>query len=214
MKVDRLMTSDLATITGEETLKVAARIMVDRKVSGLPVVDADHHLVGVITEGDILHQETLRNPSTTFRGLFRRTVDFSRTVSDAMATKVVTISPDSDHTEAARLMESSGVKRLPVVSTDGSLVGIISRSDVLKIFGRPDPEIEEEVVTEVIERILWLNPQTVNVSVQEGRVVLSGEVPTRSDTRILEEMAKRVDGVVDVDATDLSFDVDDTRRSG
>ncbi len=214
MKVDRLMTSDLATITGEETLKVAARIMVDRKVSGLPVVDADHHLVGVITEGDILHQETLRNPSTTFRGLFRRAVDFSRTVSDAMATKVITISPDSDHTEAARLMESSGVKRLPVVAIDGSLVGIISRSDVLKIFVRSDTEIEEEVVTEVIERILWLNPQTVKVSVQEGRVVLSGEVPTRSDTRILEEMAKRVDGAVDVDATGLSFDVDDTRRSG
>lgn len=208
------MTRDLATITGEETLKVAARMMVDRKVSGLPVVDGNGRLVGVITEGDILHQETLRNPSTTLRGLFRRAVDFSRTVSDAMATKVVSISPDSDHTEAARLMESAGVKGLPVVTTDGSLVGIISRSDVLKIFVRPDSEIKEEVVAEVIERILWLNPQTVKVSARDGLVTLSGEVPARSDTRILEEMTKRVDGVVDVDATGMSFDVDDTKRSG
>ena len=214
MKVDRLMTRDLATVTGDETLKVAARMMVERKISGLPVVDSDHRLVGVVTEGDILHQETLRNPSTTFRGLFRRAGDFSRTVSEAMTTKVVTISPDADHTEAARLMESAGVKRLPVVAPDGSLVGIISRSDVLKVFGRPDSEIEEELVTEVIERILWLNPQMVELSVQDGLVALSGQVPARSDTRILEEMAKRVDGVIEVDIRGLSFDVDDTKRPG
>lgn len=170
--------------------------------------------MGVITEGDILHQETLRNPSTTIRGLFRRDADYSRTVSEAMATKLVTISPDADHTEAARLMESAGVKRLPVVGSNGSLVGIVSRSDVLRVFGRVDSEIEDEVVAEVIERILWLDPDSVKVSVESGRVALSGEVPARSDTRILEEMTKRVDGVTEVDASDLSFDVDDTKRSG
>ncbi len=214
MKVDRLMTRDLATVTGDETLKVAARMMVEQKISGLPVVDSDRRLVGVVTEGDILHQETLRNPSTTFLGLFRRAGNFSRTVSEVMTTRVVTISPDADHTEAARLMESAGVKRLPVIATEGNLVGIISRSDVLKVFGRPDSEIEEELFTEVIERILWLNPQLVTVSVQDGLVALTGEVPARSDTRILEEMAKRVDGVIEVDIGGLSFDVDDTMRPG
>ncbi|HEY5889812.1 MAG TPA: CBS domain-containing protein [Acidimicrobiia bacterium] len=214
MKVDRLMTRDLVTVAGDETLKVAARLMVERKISGLPVVDSDRRLVGVVTEGDILHQETLRNPSTTFRGLFRRAGHFSRIVSEVMTTRVVTTSPDADHTEAARLMESAGVKRLPVVATEGSLVGIISRSDVLKVFGRPDSEIKEELYTEVIERILWLNSQMVTVSVQDGQVALTGEVPARSDTRILEEMAKRVDGVIGVEIGGLSFDVDDTRRPG
>jgi CBS domain-containing protein len=213
MKVAQLMTRDLATITGEETMKAAARIMVERKVSGLPVVDADGVLVGVISEGDVLHQEALRNPSTTFWGLFRRSADFSRIVSEAMTTKVVTISPESDHSDAARLMESAGVKRLPVVAEDGTLVGIVSRSDVLRVFGRPDSQIQEEVVAEVVARILWVDPQTVKVAVAEGRVDLSGTVPARSDTRILEEMTKRVDGVVGVDASGLSYDVDDTSRS-
>jgi CBS domain-containing protein len=110
-------------------------------------------------------------------------------------------------------MESAGVKRLPVVAEDGTLVGIVSRSDVLRVFGRPDSQIQEEVVAEVVARILWVDPQTVKVAVAEGRVDLSGTVPARSDTRILEEMTKRVDGVVGVDASGLSYDVDDTSRS-
>jgi CBS domain-containing protein len=213
MKVNRLMTRDLATVPLDSTLKEAARIMIDRKVSGLPVVDDDGVLVGVVTEGDILHLESIRNPATTIKSLLRRSVPNTESTEDAMTSKVISIAPDADHTEAARLMESAGVKRLPVIDSAGKLVGIFSRSDVLKVFARPDLDIHDELLSEVIEKILWLDPDTVVVSVSEGHVMLNGEVPTRSDTRILEEMAKRVDGVIDVDASGLSYTVDDTRRS-
>lgn len=213
MRVNQLMTRNLATVSPDSSLKEAARIMIDRKVSGLPVVDDDGVLVGIVTEGDILHMESMRNPATTISGLLRRSVPTAETTGEAMTRKVISISPDSDHTEAARLMESAGVKRLPVIDVAGKLVGVLSRSDVLKVFARSDADIHHEVLSEVIERILWLDPETVHVSVSEGQVGLTGEVPTRSDTRILEEMTKRVDGVVDVDASGLSFEVDDTKRS-
>lgn len=211
MKVHQLMTKDVATVLQSASLKEAARIMIERKVSGVPVLDTGRGLVGMVTEGDILHQESLRSPATTLRSLFRSTNDIPTTVDEAMTHKVISIDGDADHTEAARLMESTGVKRLPVVSRDGALLGIISRSDILRAFGRSDIEIRDEINTEVIERILWLDPNAIDVEVEEGAVTLSGRVPTRSDARILEEMSRRIDGVVRVHAERIGFDVDDTQ---
>jgi CBS domain-containing protein len=130
-----------------------------------------------------------------------------------MTKKVKTIRDEADHTEAARLMESTGVKRLPVTNSDGRLVGILSRSDILKIFARADADISQEIRSEVIERILWLEPARLTVDVAEGVVTLEGTVPTKSDSRILEEMARRIDGVVNVSAERLRYELDDTKRA-
>jgi CBS domain-containing protein len=129
-----------------------------------------------------------------------------------MTKKVKTIGDEADHTEAARLMETSGVKRLPVTNSDGRLVGILSRSDILKVFARGDSEISQEIRSEVIERILWLEPASLTVDVADGVVTLEGTVPTKSDSRILEEMTRRIDGVVGVSAERLRHELDDTKR--
>lgn len=213
MKVHQLMTKDVATISQSAGLKEAARMMIERKISGIPVLDPGRGLVGVVTKGDILHQESLRSPSSTLRSPFRNTNQVSTTVAEAMTTKVVSIRGDADHTEAARLMESCGVKRLPVVSKGGALLGIISRSDILRAFERPDSEISEEIAKEVIERILWLEPSAIEIVVEDGTVTLSGRVPSRSDARILEEMSKRIDGVVVVHAERLGFEIDDIQSA-
>ena len=213
MKVRDLMTRQVVTVSPETTLKEVARVMMDRKISGMPVVDVEGHLVGVVSEGDIVHQESIRRPGTSLMSLLRRSEGSALAVGEVMTTKVVTVGADDDHTNAARQMESSGVKRLPVVDDDKKLVGLVSRSDLLKAYGRADDEIAAEIESEVVRRILWLDADRVSVSVGEGKVTLAGKVPTRSDARILEEMTRRIDGVVRVDVSNLEFEVDDSRRA-
>jgi CBS domain-containing protein len=206
------MTTEVATIEKSASLKEAARILIERRISGLPVVDEHGDLVGIVTEGDVLHQETLRHPATTLKSFLQGAEERALSVEQAMTKKVKTIGDEADHTEAARLMETSGVKRLPVTNSDGRLVGILSRSDILKVFARGDSEISQEIRSEVIERILWLEPASLTVDVADGVVTLEGTVPTKSDSRILEEMTRRIDGVVSVSAERLRHEMDDTKR--
>lgn len=213
MKVRELMTRQVVTADPGMSLKEAARIMINHKISGLPVVDEAGLLIGVISEGDVVHQESIRRPGTGLASLFRSSPRPALSVDEAMTTKIVSVGGDIDHTEAARVMETRNVKRLPVVDADNRLIGLVSRSDLLRAFGRPDEDVEDEVVSDVIKRILWLDDGGVDIAVVDGEVSLRGTVPTRSDARILEEMTRRIDGVVRVDVSDLRFDVDDSRRA-
>lgn len=212
MKVRELMTNQVVTVSPETSLKEATRVMMNHKISGLPVVDSDNHLVGVVSEGDIVHQESIRRPGTSLMSLLKRTEHSALTVAEVMTSKVVTVDIDDDHTEAARRMESNSVKRLPVVDTSRKLAGLISRSDLLRAYGRADDDIAAEIESGVIRRILWLDAERVSVVVDEGKVTLAGGVPTRSDARILEEMTVRIDGVVSVDVSRLEYEIDDSRR--
>lgn len=109
-------------------------------------------------------------------------------------------------------MTEHGVNRLPVVR-DGELVGIVTRTDLVRAFTRGDAEIRDEIVHELLERTLWLDPGAVEVEVRDGTVLLTGEVRTRSDAALLERLVTRVPGVVQVDAK-LHWRVDDSTRKG
>jgi CBS domain-containing protein len=102
------------------------------------------------------------------------------------------------------------VKRLPVVTPDGTLEGIISRADVMGAFARSDEELRREIVEEVLIGVLQLDPETVQVDVTDGLVVLTGSVAAKSETRLLEELAVRVEGVISVDSN-LNWSHDDTK---
>ena len=214
MKVHELMSTEVVTATAESSLKEVARLMLANEISGVPIVGDDRRLVGIVTEADILHYESLRVEMDGL-GLLpvmrEQTESAAADVGETMSDYVVTTSPDVDHTVAARLMETRAVKRLPVVDAEGHLVGIISRSDIMKSFARPDELIEDEIRIDIIERILWLETDTVEVKSLEGRVTLSGAVPRKTDARILEELSRRLDGVVDVDSSGMSYEIDDTK---
>lgn len=213
MRVRDLMTMELETIQPSASLKEAARRMVARGVSGLPVVDADGKLVGIITEADFLSRELGRNQGR------RRLLDSlfeggaepheAETVEEAMSGNPVVIYPDAGLTEAARVMVSHGVKRLPVIDDDGVLIGVLSRADIVNAFTVPDDVIEDEIREDILSRVLLLEPGAVDVTVSEGVVTLAGSLPTRSDARLLEELTRRLDGVVRIE-TKLEFDEDDT----
>lgn len=217
MKVIDVMSENVVTAEPGESLKQAAAKMVQAQVSGLPVLDADGKLIGIITEADFLRHEASRADSgkTSLLGaLFEsRMPPEPLTVKESMSENPVVVMADVTLAEAARLMASKGVKRLPVVDTEGRLVGIVSRADVVAAYTRPDELIEDEIREDVIRRILFLDPDSISVDVDEGVVTLGGEIDNQSDSRLLEELVRRLDGVTRVE-NQLTWRVAEASKPG
>ena len=215
MKIRDLMTRDVITIGPEAPLKEAARRMIEAHVSGLPVTDVDEQLLGVITEADFVATEAdrhRRRRAGLLRFLYKEAEIPSqeRLVGDVMTSEVVVLGEGADHVEAARLMQTEGVKRIPVVDENGRIVGLVSRADILRVFARSDGDILEEIQGDLIGRVLWLVPGRVDVRCTDGNVVLRGRLETRSDAELLAELAGRVDGVVSIE-NHLEFEIDNLK---
>jgi CBS domain-containing protein len=215
MQVREVMTTEVMTVGPDTGLKAAARLMIDNGISGLPVVNDDGTLVGIITEADFLSREARRSHRRYRRlleALFgeRETQPAGDTVGDAMTRHPVVVDPDTRVAEAAREMADRSIKRLLVVDEAGKLVGIVSRADIMRLFTRPDAAIAEQIRDDVATRVLMIDPDRVSIEVSEGVVALRGAVPTRTDARLLEELTRRIEGVVRVD-NHVSYDMDDGR---
>ena len=139
-----IMQKDVVTIGPDATIRELAELMADNKISGVPVVDADGRLLGVVTEGDVILQDTdLHFPHYVqifesviylesvrkFEERFKKT--FGAKVSDVMSTEVVTVEPSASAREVATLMADREVNRVPVVA-EGRVVGIITRGDLVR----------------------------------------------------------------------------------
>ena len=215
MKIGDLMTTDVITVGPETPLKEAARRMIEAGISGLPVTTEDARLIGIITEADFVESESYRRTPRR-AGLLRWfTHDHvmpanDLTVGDIMTSDVMTLPPEADHTEAARLMHREGVKRIPIVDDYGDLAGVLSRADLLRVFARPDAEILQEVNEHLLRKILWIDPRRVDVSIDEGNIVLQGHLEVRSDAELLVELVSQLDGVVTVKDA-LTWETDNTR---
>jgi CBS domain-containing protein len=202
MLVRDLMTTDVVAVGPGASIRDAARLMFRYRVSGVPVVDMDDHVLGIITEGDFLTMEIER----------LETGSVPNDVRDVMSKSVKTIPPEMDITGAARFMQAQDVKRL-VVATDGRMVGIISRFDIVSAFTRPDDLIEDEIREDLVRRVLFVDPESIEVSVLNGVVTFVGAIGTRTEARLVEELARRLDGVVDV-SNELTWRIDDTDTQG
>jgi len=214
MRVRDLMTTDILTVGPEASLKEAARRMLEGEISGLPVINDDGNLVGIITEADFMATEADRRV-TRRAGLLRLFVrdaeipSHERLVGDVMTADVKVIGPESDHAEAARLMEKEGIKRIPVVA-DGQLIGLIARADMLKAYVRSDQEIIDEIQGHVMKDILWIDSRRVEIECVDGNVIVSGHLETKSDASLLIELTRRLDGVTSV-SDHLTWEVDNTK---
>ena len=205
MKVQEVMTTDVATTSPDVLLKDAAVELVQRKISGMPVVDDDLHVLGILSETDILAKEGTEHKNG---GFLQWLVDpgdpwvaarfDAVTVGDAMSTPARTITAGRHVAEAATIMLDEDVNRLPVVDADGKLIGLVSRGDLVRAFARSDDEILAEIEEDVIRKVMWLSPSSVGVTVTNGVVTLSGEVASEADAELLPTFARKVPGVVDV----------------
>jgi CBS domain-containing protein len=216
MKVQDIMTREVVTIGPEADLRDVARILVEKGISGLPVCGMQRELLGIVSEGDILVKEAGPRDESGLFGWFRRARGTRKAralkAEDAMTMQVLTISPYASVAEAARRMSDLGIKRLPVVR-DGDLVGIVSRTDLVRAFVRTDEEIRQEIREDILRRTLWLEvPEAVEVHVKRGVVRLSGQVETATDAVLVHKLVSRVPGVVSVHA-ELGWRFDDAERA-
>ncbi len=204
MRVENVMTRDVLTVTPSTSLKTVATLLVDRDISGVPVVE-DGELLGVVSERDLLAKERsdVGKPDGLLGWFLGEDVDaekhWARTAGEAMTSPAVTIERWRSTAAAAGLMAERGLKRLPVVH-DGMLVGIITRRDLVRAFARGDDEIEADIKDQVLLRSFWLAPDTLEVSVHGGDVSLKGEVESEAVQAALAAEVARVPGVVSVDA--------------
>lgn len=215
MKVEELMTKDAIAVARDTPLKEVGALLAEHRISGLPVVDADGVVLGVVSEADILVKE--QGPESRHGGLFAWLLEggradqdklAARTAGEAMTAPAITILARKHVSDAARLMTEHGIKRLPVVDGYDKLVGIVTRSDLVRAFARPDDQIEREIREEVTERMLWIEAPELEIAVERGEVTLTGELERRSDTELLPLFAARVPGVVGV-RSELTWRWDD-----
>ncbi|CAM5447674.1 hypothetical protein [Streptomyces afghaniensis 772] [Streptomyces afghaniensis] len=222
-KVGALMTADVVRAEYGTPFKEVARRLAEHRISGLPVVDDDEKVLGVISETDVMaRQAETRDPSEPRRLLrrlrwtpgsrARRAKARARTAGQLMSRPAITVHSDATVVEAARVMAQHRVERLPVVDDEERLVGIVTRRDLLEVFLRPDAEIREAIRNEVLGRALWLPPDAVNVDVREGVVTLTGQLERRVETTSAVEMCRRMDGVVAV-VNHLTYRFDDSGLS-
>src|SRR4051794_40653532 len=202
VKVRDAMTTELLTASPETTMKEAARILTEHHVSGLPVVDAEGVVVGVLSEADIVAKEVDETPrgSALRRFLDGPPVDdrfYATTVGEAMSAPALTIGSERSLAQAASTMLAEGINRLPVVEPSGRLVGLVTRSDLVRAFARDDDALRSEISTLVHD--LWLEDLPLVVTVESGHVTLRGEVDDEADVRVLRTAIRRIPGVTDVD---------------
>jgi CBS-domain-containing membrane protein len=200
--VSDVMTRSVVSVDRHTPFKEVVRRMLDHRVSGVPVVREDGGVLGVISTGDLILKEdpTFEGDDRWFEGR-RHHRDRSKAggvrAEEIMTTPPLTIRPDATLGEAARMMHDRRVKRLPVVDPGhGTIVGIVSRSDLLKVFLREDAEIADEIRDDVIQRTLWLDASTIRVVVSAGVVTLEGQVERRSLITFIEHLVRSTDGVV------------------
>lgn len=217
MKVKQLMTENVVSVTPELPLKEVADVLLLNQITGVPVCDAAGHILGVVSETDILWKE-LGLPEERRRG-FGLALDLAygdsqrgaaRTAAEAMTAPAITVSPTASVSSAAKLMVQNDVNRLPVVE-DGRLVGIVTRADLVRAFTRNDAEIKDEIRDDVLLETLWIDPAAVSISVTDGQVELAGEVENRTTAELVEAYVRRVPGVVGVDSL-LRWQLDDRRQ--
>ncbi|RVU22741.1 CBS domain-containing protein [Streptomyces antnestii] len=210
--VGELMTREVITVARTTAFKDIVRTLAEHQVSAVPVVDSEGRPLGLISEGDLLRKSS--GQGDYFRSLPKReTVPEDKAAAlcaeELMSAPPVCAGPDWTVAEAARLMEAQGVKRLLVVDEKDTLLGIVSRRDLLRIFLRDDDEIRHEIKGDILDRTLRQDPATITVEVADGRVELRGTVQFKSLVPVIERLCGTVDGVVSVRAR-LAYAVDDT----
>jgi CBS domain-containing protein len=212
MRARDVMVRAVATTTPETTVEKVAGLMINLRISGVPVLDRNGQLVGIVTEGDLLRRaetgtERQRSRwSEWFSANSRLAAEYikshARRVEDVMTREVVTVGELADLGEIAELMETRHIKRIPVVH-DGKIVGIVSRADLLQVLASGGATTADENSDRLIrERLLaelrtqeWASPAEANVVVSDGVVHFWGTVGSEEERTALRVVAENIPGV-------------------
>lgn len=200
--VKDVMTTSVVAVKRNADFKQIVAVLRRFRVSACPVINDAGHVVGVVSEADLLYKEANgRVPAGLIRlrwKLGEESKAKAVTAGRLMTSPAVTIHPDASVAVAARMMQDRWIKRLPVVGDDGLLVGIVTRSDVLSVYERPDDDILTEILTDVITAEFGLAASAFDVGVTSGIVAISGLMEQAGAALALVARLRRVEGVVAV----------------
>ncbi|MGW6143437.1 CBS domain-containing protein [Streptomyces sp. NPDC055144] len=200
--VSDVMTHTVAAVGRRAPFKEIVQLMQDWQISALPVIEGEGRVVGVVSEADLLPKEELRdNPDAAYLQL-RQPVDVAKAdalaADDLMSSPAVTIRADATLAQASRTMAQEGVKRLPVVDEVGLLAGVVSRTDLLKVFLRGDDKIADEIRREIVSYLFPPPASTLQVEVHDGVATLTGRIHDTAMVPVAARLVRSVEGVVDV----------------
>ncbi|WKX69000.1 CBS domain-containing protein [Streptomyces sp. XD-27] len=215
--VGELMTRNVVRARRDMPFKEIVKLLAENDVTAVPVVDDLDRPMGVVSEADLLRKSSGQSDPSGRTAIphleaWEKAKAEGARAEELMSAPAVCARPEWTVVEAARLMDVQNVKRLPVVDETDRLQGIVSRSDLLRIFLRHDDAIRDEINRDLLQQTMGLAPREVTVEVREGQVTLGGTVEARSLIPIVERLCRSVDGVVSVSAH-LAYRTDDTLRS-
>jgi len=195
--VDDVMTRAVVSVDTSATYRHVVDVLTRHRFSAVPVVDAFHHVVGVVSEADLLRKIEYAGDGTprifdSRRRRGERAKATSRVAADLMSTPPVVALNTMSIVAAARRMDAEDVKRLPVTDDLGRLIGIVSRGDLLKVHLRPDDELLAEVDTEVVQPSRTDESVSMTATVVDGVVTLSGKVDRGSSVDVAIRSAQRI----------------------
>lgn len=216
MRARDIMTASVVTVSPETRVPDIARVLLERCISALPVVDGAGRVIGIVSEGDLLHraENKTERPRSWWLDLISSAdtlaADYVKshglTAKDVMNAPVVSASPDASLAELATLLERHGIKRVPILE-NGALVGIVSRADLLRglIGGGADSAAEtldDAAIREALLRRIqdepWAGTATLNVIVTDGVAELWGFVGSEAERRAFQVAAESTPGVREV----------------
>ncbi|MFF9915572.1 CBS domain-containing protein [Streptomyces sp. NPDC013457] len=190
------MTRTAVAVGRDASYKEIVALMDEWKVSALPVVAGEGRVIGVVSEADLLPKEEFRTDEPRPDEFDAASKAGAVRAGELMSSPAVTVHPDATLAEAARIMATRRVKRLPVVDGIGMLEGVVSRSDLLKVFLRTDAEVEEDIRRSVLGEPA--TPPGLDVTVADGVATIRGLLSDRSMVPLVARAVWAVEGVVDV----------------
>jgi CBS domain-containing protein len=212
MKARDVMVFPVVTVKSVASVKEVAKLLLERRISAVPVVDDQDKVVGIVSEGDLLRRAetgTERQRSWWLLGLTGEEAlaaeyvkAHARKVADVMTTPVITATPDAPLHEVATLIEKNSIKRVPIVK-DGELVGIVSRANLVQAVASAR-EVSEIPLSDanIRERLLahlqqqeWGRPWLLNILVNDGVVDLWGVARSHAEKTAIRVAADSIPGV-------------------
>jgi CBS domain-containing protein len=216
MQARDVMVSPVITIGEDETVRDAAKLLIENRISAVPVVDNAGKLVGIVSEADLMRRPEAGTdrPSSSWltfllgdRTIATEYVKSRATkVKDVMTRDVKTAAPETPLHEIADVFEENHIKRVPIVSESGDLVGIISRANIIQAVASALPNIEanlkdEQIRTKLLDELTkypWSRARELNVTVANGAIDLWGFVQFEAERRAITIAAEAIPGVTTV----------------
>jgi CBS domain-containing protein len=217
-RVRNVMTTQVVTAPDTASITEIAAVLAGRRISAVPIVDRFDVVIGVVSWTDLHDHIDAGEPDHHVRGRFLRWRRSPRsrshggTAADVMSTPPLAIGPDASLAAAGRAMHRRKVDRLLVTGDDGRLLGIVTRGDLLKVHGRLDAVIRDEVTQRILRRTLMIEPGAAWATVDDGLVTLTGRTVRKTTALTAVGLAEAVPGVTGV-VDRMAYEVDDTVRA-